>query len=65
MTGDSMERLEILILTVALSLLGVDLFFLYKACCFGVEGEKYLMASKTLLGINLLIAFMWVMISDL
>lgn len=60
-----MGRLEILIVTVALSLLGVDLFFLYKACCFGIEGGKYLMASKTLLGINLLIAFMWVMISDL
>lgn len=36
--GDNMGRLEILIVTVTLSLFGVDLFFLYKA--FGIEGGE-------------------------
>jgi|GEM_PF-3030532 len=60
--GDSMGRLEILIVTVTLSLFGVDLFFLYKS--FGMEGERYLEASKSLLAINLLFVIAWLMIND-
>lgn len=60
-----MGWLEIVIVTVVLSVLGIDLFFLYQACCFGGDGGNYIVTTKTLMGINLIIVFIWMMISDL